>query len=55
MLSTECNYKLNFMTRNLNSVNKDYELKTQYFMSQMIKKLVRPLYWRFHKISMVYI
>ena len=25
------------MTRNSNSVNKDYELKTQYFMSQIIK------------------
>ena len=34
----ECNFKLNFMTRNSNSVNEDYELKTQYFMSQIIKK-----------------
>ena len=25
------------MTRNSNGVNKDYELKTQYFMSQIIK------------------
>ena len=25
------------MTRNSNSVNEDYELKTQYFMSQIIK------------------
>ena len=25
------------MTRNSNSVNKDYELKNQYFMSQIIK------------------
>ena len=33
----ECNLKLNFMTRNSNSVYKDYELKTQYFMSQIIK------------------
>ena len=32
----ECNFKLNFMTRHSNSVNKDYELKTQYFMSQII-------------------
>ena len=33
----ECNFKLNCMTRNWNSVNKDYELKTQYFTSQIIK------------------
>ena len=33
----ECNFKLNFITRNSNSFNKDYELKTQYFMSQIIK------------------
>ena len=33
----ECNFKLKFMTRNSNIVNKDYELKTQYFMSQIIK------------------
>ena len=34
----ECNFKLNFMTHNSNSVNKDCELKTQYFMSHIIKK-----------------
>ena len=33
----ECNCKLNFMTHNSNSVNENYELKTQYFMSQIIK------------------
>ena len=33
-----CNFKLNSMTRNSNSVNKDYEVKTQYFISQIIKK-----------------
>ena len=47
----ECNFKLNFMIHNANSVNKYYELQTQYFMSQMIKitcpavvlKVVQPL------------
>ena len=33
----ECNFKLNFMTRNFNSFNKDYELKIEYFISQLIK------------------
>ena len=33
----ECNFELNFMIRNSNSVNKDYELKTPYFTSQIIK------------------
>ena len=34
----ECNFELNFMTRNSNCVNNDYyELRTRYFMSQIIK------------------